>query len=185
MEQQKTKKKKIYTYPITATWMENGAKSSYVSQLYQTGIYIIFNNDPAAQGCMSPSGMVRLVKKLKKSEEENKISNLIFSDTISVSDEAGFWEKVRSKEEISVSNEAEKLLKVRNTINVTDKYRNISYQWTIKEIDEQSNSIVFTSTPKLTGLESQVKTEDMNNTCPLNLFRGTIESQLLMGYCKA
>ncbi|KAA6302822.1 MAG: hypothetical protein EZS26_000992 [Candidatus Ordinivivax streblomastigis] len=93
MEKQKTKKRKTYTYPVSATWTENDVEKSYVTQLYQIGVYVIFNNNPAMQGNMPPSGMVKLAKALNKSEVSGEITSLIWGRKINVSDNNGFWEE--------------------------------------------------------------------------------------------
>jgi hypothetical protein len=176
MEQ--TKKGKSFTYPVTATWKENDIERNYATQLYQTGVYIIFNNNSASQGNMTPQKMVSLAKRLKKDAKDSKITDLSFGSEITVSDETGFWEKAQSKEEISISQKVDSLLKIGNTVNVTDNYRKIPYQWTIIAMDNGKNSITFTSTPQLVGLEKQVITDGINNTCQLSAFRATIQSQL-------
>jgi hypothetical protein len=93
MEQQKTAKRKTYRYPVSASWQEEGKAMSYMTQLYQTGIYIIFNNDSSMQGTMLPQGMVKLAKKLRKGEETGKIININFGREISVSNASGFLEE--------------------------------------------------------------------------------------------
>ncbi|MDR3266001.1 MAG: hypothetical protein LBT24_00310 [Tannerella sp.] len=119
MEKQKTKKRKTYSYPISASWTEDNIERNFVTQLYQTGIYIIFNNEAAMQGSMTPQGMVKLAENLKKDEEDGEITDLSFGSKITVSDETGFWEKAQSKEEISISKKVDSLLKIGNTCQLS------------------------------------------------------------------
>ena len=178
MEKQKVKKQKTFTYPVTAEWVEDKAEMNYSTQLYQSGIYIIFNNRPVLQGTMTPQKMVNLHKKLKIKEKEGKITSLCLGREITVSKETGFWEEVPSKEEISIQKKVEALLKTGNTVNITDKGRKIQYKWTVTAIDKENDSITFTSLPTLIGLEEQVKREGENNTCLLSAFRATVQNQL-------
>jgi hypothetical protein len=95
METQVKKKSRIYKYPVSALWTEDNVEKNYATQLYRIGVYIIFNNDSAMQGNMSPSRITKLAKNLKKAEEAGKITNLIFGREIRVSDKSGFWEEVK------------------------------------------------------------------------------------------
>jgi hypothetical protein len=109
---QATKKSKIYTYPVSAAWTEDGVKMSYMTQLYQVGVYIIFNNDSSMQGNMKPSQMLKLVKKLKDGEKAGRITGLCPGCEISVSNKTGFWENEATKEKISIAKGS--LLKTEN-----------------------------------------------------------------------
>ena len=91
------KKNKIWEYsPFVSFKDDKDVKHTLATQLYQTGIYMIFDNNPALQGGVSdPSPIVRFHKKLKKDAENKKITDLEFSIPIKVStDQSGFLVKL-------------------------------------------------------------------------------------------
>lgn len=82
----KTKKKKIWTYSVSCSYditLKDGTvvHVTMQSQLYQTGIYVILNNDPALQFGTTPEEMVRSEKKIRK---DPKIKNLKFGTQLRV-----------------------------------------------------------------------------------------------------
>lgn len=92
METIKKKKAKIWTYSSFHSFIDNGENFSLASQLYQTGIYFIVNNDPTLQGgFLTPEELVKAEKRLRKLVIENKITDLHFSPAIKVTtDDYGF-----------------------------------------------------------------------------------------------
>jgi NDP-sugar pyrophosphorylase family protein len=91
---QRGQKEKTYTYPTVASWKENGRSMSYNTQLYETGVYIIYNNNPAIQYNVLPQDMVNLVKNLQKMEKANEIVDLNFGSKIRVVNHEGFWRDI-------------------------------------------------------------------------------------------
>jgi len=86
---------KKWTYHITHSYedVESGLKVSSLTQLYQTGVYMIVNNDAAAQFNFKPSQMVNLERKLIKAQDSEFIKNLIFGRKITViENEDGLYE---------------------------------------------------------------------------------------------
>ena len=92
----KVKKSKKFKYHTSLSFTDshNGSKHSFQTQLYQIGVYGIWDNDSGGQGGWVPSGIVRMEKQLKKLQDEGKIKDLVFGREIVVSDETGFWEEV-------------------------------------------------------------------------------------------
>lgn len=88
----KSKKKKTWTYSPFHSFKVGDKEASMASQLYQTGIYIILNNDPALQFGSYPQNMMNMEKKLNKDFKEGKITDLVLSTPIKVAeDENGFY----------------------------------------------------------------------------------------------
>jgi hypothetical protein len=173
METQIKKKSRICKYPVSAQWTENNVEKNYATQLYQIGVYIIFNNDSASQGNMSPSRIAKLGKSLKKAEESGKITNLTFGREIRVSEKSGFWEEVREE----ISNEKNNhLIEIGNSFHVRNPYRKIDYKWQITAIDNTSGMITFSSDPVISDLGTQVTIDGANITCSIMLFKATIDA---------
>lgn len=80
--------KKKYTYNVSASWIlkETGKQFSFMTQLYQIGVYFIMNNDPSAQAGLSPSQMQKMCKQLKKELDNGIITDLVFGREITVSE---------------------------------------------------------------------------------------------------
>jgi hypothetical protein len=117
MEKQKTKARKVYKYPVSANWVENNIKMNYSTQLYRTGIYMIYNNNSLMQGNTTPQKLVTLVGKLKKAEDSGEITNLELGREIKVSDESGFWEEVR-EEDISTDRDIDVMIRKGNQVTM-------------------------------------------------------------------
>ena len=62
----------------------NGNKESYVTELYQTGIYVILNDSPASQFSTTPKELEKLCKSIKKDLNEKKILNVEWGPEITV-----------------------------------------------------------------------------------------------------
>jgi hypothetical protein len=86
-----------WTYHTSHSYTtEKGEKVSFVTQLYQVGVYGIINNDPSTQGCFTPAHIVSVEKALRKCERAGKITDLVFGTEIIVSDGSGLYEEVDS-----------------------------------------------------------------------------------------
>lgn len=86
---------KKYTYHVSHSYTtKDGEKVSFITQLYQIGIYGIVNGDAFMQGNFTPANIVSLEKNLKKQQEAKEITDLVFGKSITVSDKTGFWEKL-------------------------------------------------------------------------------------------
>lgn len=92
-------KTKTWTYCVNATFDYNIEDEiihkSYMTQLYQIGIYIIWNNDSSQQGSMTPSGMSRIKKSLIKDEKLGNINNLVLGREIKVIKINGFYTEIK------------------------------------------------------------------------------------------
>ena len=93
------KKSKKWKYPIHLSFVvptkEHGdVKQSLQTQLYQIGVYGIWNNNSSEQGSYTPNQLVSLVRKLRKAEEKGEIKDLELGREITVSDETGFFVEV-------------------------------------------------------------------------------------------
>lgn len=94
MKLKKTMAKK-YNYHKHSSYIHNGVKTSMTSQLYQTGVYIIIDNNPALQFNLTPSQMVSREKKLIKGFKDKEIEDLVLLGEITViKNEDGFWEEL-------------------------------------------------------------------------------------------
>lgn len=93
------KKDKKIKYHRSHVYVDNkGEKVTFITQLYQVGVYAIINNDPALQFNFNPSDIVNIEKKLKKALKNKEIKSLKFGFPITVTtDESGFWKEVDSK----------------------------------------------------------------------------------------
>ena len=60
------KNKWTYNKSATITINKTGETESFATQLYSTGVYIIWNNNASQQGGMSPAQLETLCKELKK-----------------------------------------------------------------------------------------------------------------------
>lgn len=89
---------KNITYHKSHTFVENGTKIECITQLYQIGVYLILNGNPAEQYAMQPKDVVRLEKHLKREEKKGNITNLEFGIPITVTEKSGLWEEVKIKE---------------------------------------------------------------------------------------
>jgi hypothetical protein len=82
-------KKKQWTYYKSATITSpDGTKESFATQLYQTSIYIIWNNNPASQGGIVPSAIERLCKRIKADLDASKLTNVEWGTEITVTKDA-------------------------------------------------------------------------------------------------
>lgn len=86
---------KKWKYHTSHNYKRDGQEVSAITQLYQVGVYMIINSDPALQFNMTPNQMVSLERKLKKSKD---ITDLEFGREITVIDD-GLYKEL--KEEVS------------------------------------------------------------------------------------
>lgn len=89
-------KSKKWTYHTSHSFVdvESGIKHTALTQLYQVGVYMIADNDPALQFNLEPKNMVSIEKRLKELELENEIKNLSFGKQITVTTIDGFYEQI-------------------------------------------------------------------------------------------
>lgn len=92
------KKEKVYSYHTSHKFKDKkGVEHSFVTQLYQTGIYGIFDGRPDSQYNLTPNQLVSMEKKLRKLEENKEITDLEFGIPIRVTkDKNGFYIKVEN-----------------------------------------------------------------------------------------
>lgn len=72
----------------------DGVKHTFVTQLYQVGVYGILDNNPALQGSFEPSAIVSMEKKMLRLEKDGIILDFSVGMPIKVTNESGFWEEV-------------------------------------------------------------------------------------------
>lgn len=86
------------TYHKTHSYIsKQGLRVTFISQLYDIGIYFIINNDPQTQRVISPNGLEKIEKRLKKEEEKGEIKDLELKLPITVTNESGLWKEVKKK----------------------------------------------------------------------------------------
>jgi len=87
--------KKNYQYFRGATFVINGETHTIATQLYMTGIYGIFDNDPAQQMNLSGGQVEKLFKDIQKDFDNGKITKLELRSPITITkDEDGFYVEV-------------------------------------------------------------------------------------------
>lgn len=85
-----------WTYHMSHSYkIKDGISVSFATQLYQIGVYAIVNNDQSKQSCMTPKNIVACEEILRKAEKEGKISDLVFGQEITVSDDTGLFIEVK------------------------------------------------------------------------------------------
>lgn len=85
-------KKKIWTYSPFHSFKCKGKECTMQTQVYQIGIYVIYDNDSACQSTATPANIIRLQNKLRKAEKAMEITDLKFSAPIKVTiDDSGFY----------------------------------------------------------------------------------------------
>lgn len=93
------KKAKRWKYHTShkCVYMDKGKEYpiSFVTQLYQVGVYGIVNGDAGSQGGYTPNQLVTMERRLKKQQEAGIIKDLEFGREIIVTtDEDGFFVEV-------------------------------------------------------------------------------------------
>lgn len=142
---------------------KDGNECSTTSQLYMTGIYVIYNNNSALQGSSTPQKIRKLQNKLRKDEQTGVISDLHFGREIMVSNDGGVWKEVVDPKTIFVEQG--------KTYDCKSSVTGSTYHFTIIDLqvsdERQDCYLTFTSEPKCEEL-SILKNGD--NTFKVNLF---------------
>ena len=89
----KAKKWKYHT-SLRFTDAKDESKHNFQTQLYQVGIYGIWDGQAGQQGNYTPGQIVSIEKKLKQLEIKGTIKDLEFGREITVTDETGFFTEV-------------------------------------------------------------------------------------------
>jgi hypothetical protein len=88
-------KNKKWSYHKSHSFKEGENEFSGLTQLYQTGVYMIINNDSSMQFNFSPKDMVKMEKGLLKNAKAGQITDLKFGSPITVvEDENGFYKEM-------------------------------------------------------------------------------------------
>lgn len=134
---------------------KDGKKHTMTSQLYQVGIYVIFDNDSTQQGSLTPQKIRKIQNKLRKYGKAGLISELCFGPEITVSDDSGFWKEIVNPKEIFVRKGKTYKCKRPGTGKI--------YHFTITGMtvsnEREECLVTFTSTPKCDELP-QLKISD-------------------------
>ena len=89
------KKPRVYSYYTYASFNFDGKNHNVKTQLYKVGIYVIWNDDPAMQGNITPHQAQKLFKEIQKDFDDEKITDLVLGRPIKVTkDEDGFLVEV-------------------------------------------------------------------------------------------
>lgn len=160
------------TYNICHSFKDkNGRQQTMVSQLYQTGIYVIYNNDSSLQGSSTPQKIRKLQEKLRKDERAGLITDLIFGSEITVSNDSGLWKEVVDMDSILVKEGKTYKCKSPNTGNI--------YLFTVTElsIGDESNDciLIFSSSPECQEI-SKFKIGDNSYRVNVYTFQKSITS---------
>lgn len=88
------KKKTKWTYYKSATvTLKDGNTESFTTQLYITGVYCIFNNDPAMQAALMPKDVEKMCKEMEKDLKSGELTAIDWGSSITVEEtEDGFTE---------------------------------------------------------------------------------------------
>lgn len=142
---------------------KNGNECSMASQLYMTGIYVIYNNNSALQGSSTPQKIRKLQNKLRKDEQAGLISDLHFGRETMVSNDGGAWKEVVDPKTIYVEQG--------KTYDCKSSVTGNTYHFTIIDLqvsdERQDCYLTFTSEPKCEELSIP---KNGDNTFKTNLF---------------
>ena len=87
--------KTSWTFYKSATIITpEGKEETFQSQVYQIGIYIIFNNNSSQQGSLSPAQMEKMCKAMQKDLEDGTIKEIKWGPIVTVKKVNGFWKEV-------------------------------------------------------------------------------------------
>lgn len=90
------KKPKIYKYHTSVSYTDKkGVEHKRLSQLYEIGVYVIIDNNPALQFNTTPSTMMKSEKRIKKDIESGEVTNVVWGKEIQVHEVNGLWEEVK------------------------------------------------------------------------------------------
>ena len=67
---------------------------SFITQLYQIGVYGIINNNSSLQGNFKPQQIIKMEKRLNKDLKKGVITNLTFGKPITVIEEDGLYKQI-------------------------------------------------------------------------------------------
>lgn len=90
-------KNKVYKYYTSCSYIDvkTDIKHTVATNLFQIGIYIIFDNNPKYQGTTTPQLMQKFIKDLQRDLQSNIIKDLVLGREISVTkDDNGFLVEV-------------------------------------------------------------------------------------------
>lgn len=89
------KKKQWKYYTSSEITHLDGELESYKSQLYQIGVYVIFNGDPALQTTFKPTGMQKMCKQIQKDVENGTLKAVKWGREIVVEEVDGLYVEVQ------------------------------------------------------------------------------------------
>jgi hypothetical protein len=73
------------TYHKSHSFVDNeGNKHTFITQLYQVGVYGILDGDPSMQGNFTPQQIKKMEKDLEKAQKEGKIKSFELGVPITV-----------------------------------------------------------------------------------------------------
>lgn len=72
----------------------DGTIEKYQSQLYQTGVYVIFNDNSAQQASFSPAKMQKMNKQMQKDLDAGELKSIQWGKEITVTEVDGLWKEV-------------------------------------------------------------------------------------------
>lgn len=84
------------TYHKSHKFVTNeGVEHTFITQLYQIGVYGILDNDPTMQGNFSPTQIKKMEANLQKQLDAGEIKSFELGIPITVTDKSGLWEKIK------------------------------------------------------------------------------------------
>lgn len=84
------------TYHKSHTFVDkDDVKHSFITQLYQIGVYGILDGDPSMQFNLTPQDIRKIEKSLAKELAANEIKSFELGVPITVTDKSGLWEEVK------------------------------------------------------------------------------------------
>lgn len=87
--------KTSWTFYKSATITTPESKEeTYQSQVYQIGIYVIFNNNSSMQATFSPAQMEKMCKTMQKDLEKGIIKEIKWGPEVTVKKVDSFWKEV-------------------------------------------------------------------------------------------
>lgn len=93
---------KVTYYASHSFRSSDGKSHTMITQLYQVGIYVIFDGKPSLQGGMTPQKLSDLQNNLRKDAEKGLITDLKFGQKMTVSDDSGGWKIVADLDAVFV-----------------------------------------------------------------------------------
>jgi len=91
-------KKNKWKYHLTHSFKDEDKEHTCASNLYQTDIYMIIDDNPSMQYSMTPSQMMRMESDLKRLAKKGEISDLKFGRELTViKNENGMYEELKEE----------------------------------------------------------------------------------------